>query len=563
MSKEHICRLAAIMESKGIEQVVVSPGSRNAPVIILFGRSNTLRMLSVADERSAGFFALGLAMQSRKTVALLCTSGSAVLNYAPAIAEAYYQNLPLLVLTADRPIELIDQGDSQTIRQTGVFSSYIRKSFNLPAITTEGERWFTDRIINEAIDRTCFPVPGPVQLNIPLDEPLYDLNVQEFPSVKIINYVNGSVVMSDQSVEIFREKWNSASSRMVIAGQMYPDAEIKKALVRLAEEQGTVVLTETTSNLKHPSFINCIDRTLALIPPSKNKEHTSDILITFGGAVISKKVKAMLRNMKPANHWHISTDPEQFHFDTYKSLTATINADPLYFISQLLTKGIKQSVENSFFNNWHETSAATAVKHSTFAEKVPYGDFMVYHKAFQLLPPDTAVHLGNSTPVRYAQLFDHPENISFYGNRGTSGIDGCTSTAAGFAFNYNRLTLLITGDIGFFYDSNALWNHHLSANLRILLINNGGGNIFRIIDGPAGHAELEPFIETRHDFRAKGIAASFNIQYYLAENELELNYQLPVFLGDQPSGRPAILEVVTDNILSAQTLKDYFSFLRS
>lgn len=151
----------------------------------------------------------------------------------------------------------------------------------------------------------------------------------------------------------------------------------------------------------------------------------------------------------------------------------------------------------------------------------------------------------------------------FYGNRGTSGIDGCTSTAAGFAFNYNRLTLLITGDIGFFYDSNALWNHHLSANLRILLINNGGGNIFRIIDGPAGHAELEPFIETRHDFRAKGIAASFNIQYYLAENELELNYQLPVFLGDQPSGRPAILEVVTDNILSAQTLKDYFSFLRS
>lgn len=572
MSKEHIRRLAEIMVAKGIEQVVVSPGSRNAPVIILFGAGKKLKLLSVTDERSAGFFALGLAMQSKKTVALLCTSGSAVLNYAPAVAEAYYQKIPLLLLTADRPIELIDQGDSQTIRQQNVFANYMRKSFNLPvAVSTDGDRWYCDRIINEAIDRTQFPSPGPIQLNIPLDEPLYDLDTNSSaPPVKIISYYKGNPVLDESIINTLREQWNAASSKIILTGQMSPSSRMNELMAALSKDPSVSILTETTSNLQGQGFINCIDRTLAVIPPDKNDEYKPALLLTFGGAIVSKKIKAMLRQMHPEKHWHISIDPEEFHYDTYKSLTLTIAVQPEYFFEKVL---IKQSIgylsvpataetDNSYSSKWAGAAKVTEQRHKEYTDKVAFSDFLVYDRLFRQLPAGTAIHLGNSTPVRYAQLFDHTSQLAFYANRGTSGIDGSTSTAAGFAYNYKGTTLLITGDVGFLYDSNGLWNPNLPATLRVIVINNGGGNIFRIIDGPTGHEELEPYIETRHSIETSGIAANFNIPYYRATNEEELSAQIPKFFSSQPDSRPAILEVITNNEVSAKTLKDYFAFLR-
>lgn len=578
MNKEHIGRLVAIMVEKGIEQIVVSPGSRNAPVIILLGKNKSLNLLSVADERSAGFFALGLAMQSGKPVALLCTSGSAVLNYAPAIAEAYYQKIPLLVITADRPVELIDQGDSQTIRQQNIFANYIRKSFHLPvAIHTKGDRWYVDRIVNEAIDRTKYPVAGPVQLNIPLDEPLYDLEYQIEGTPHIINYNAPVNQLGDAALKRLSIIWQNAASKLIVAGQMPPSEDVKELLLKLAEDPSVVVLTETTSNLTSERFINCIDRTIAVIPATRNKEFAPDLLISIGGAIVSKKIKAMLRDMSPAQHWHISNDPEEFHFDTYKSLTETIPLDTKDFLLQLFSE-IKSNTlpanenqevlttstvnKSSYSSRWHQAVEHTSRRHKEYLEKIEFSDFKAYDRIFEHLPADTAVHLGNSTPVRYAQLFDHRTDLKFYANRGTSGIDGCTSTAAGFSYNYQELTVLITGDIGFFYDSNALWNANLPATLRIVLINNGGGNIFRIIDGPVGHEELEPYIETRHHLQAAGICSNFSIEYYHASDDEELKRKLPFFLAPQESHRPALLEIITNNELSAQTLREYFKFLR-
>lgn len=573
MSKEHIRRLAEIMVAKGIEQVVVSPGSRNAPVIILFGAGKKLKLLSVTDERSAGFFALGLAMQSKKTVALLCTSGSAVLNYAPAVAEAYYQKIPLLLLTADRPVELIDQGDSQTIRQQNVFANYIRKSFHLPvAIKSDDDRWYTDRVISEAIDRTQHPAAGPVQLNIPLDEPLYDLDTNPSAcAVKIISYHKGNPVLDESVIKTLKEQWNTAQSKIVLAGQTSPSPKLNELLASLAKDPSVTILTETTSNIYGQGYINCIDRTLAVIPQEKNQDFKAAILLTFGGAIVSKKIKAMLRNMHPLAHWHLSTDPEEFHFDTYKSLTTTIAVEPEYFLEKVLNRQTigylaspaKADNDGSYSAKWREAANMTSLRHKAYSEKVEYSDFLVYDRIFSNLPKGTAIHLGNSTPVRYAQLFEHKSDYAFYANRGTSGIDGCTSTAAGFSYNFNGTTLLITGDVGFFYDSNGLWNPNLPATLRVIVINNGGGNIFRIIDGPAGHEELEPFIETRHSLETAGIAANFNIPYYKAVNEEELIAQLPGFFAPQPSGQPAILEIITNNEVSAKALKDYFAFLRN
>lgn len=572
MSKQHISRLAAIMVAKGIEQVVVSPGSRNAPVIILFAANPQLHLLSVADERSAAFFALGLAIQSGKSVALLCTSGSAVLNYAPAIAEAYYQKVPLLVITADRPIELIDQGDSQTIRQQNIYANYIRKSFNLPVeVKSANDEWYFDRIVNEAIDRTLYPAPGPVQLNLPLDEPLYDIDTNVTGiQPRIIEYIAGKVNLDPMHLDLLVKKWNSASSKLIIAGQMSPlNGSTGKLLAALAKDPTVVVLTECTSNLPNPGFINCIDRTLAQIPVDKNDEFKPQILITLGGAIVSKKVKAMLRSMHPEQHWHINPDTDDFHFDTYKSLTITLSLKPEDFLQQLLeslnhSKPVKkdQSEMMSYSARWKEADRISTERHEKFLANLPFSDMKAYEHIFANLPEGTGLHLGNSTPVRYGQLFTHKQGIAFYGNRGTSGIDGCASTAAGFAIKHKGLTLVITGDIGFFYDSNALWNNNIKESFRVIVINNGGGNIFRIIDGPTGYDELEPFIETRHHLETSGIAANFNFEYFRADNEESLKEKLPLFLAAQPSGRPALLEVVTDNIISSNTLKEYFRYLK-
>lgn len=600
MSKQHISRLASIMVAKGIRQVVVSPGSRNAPAIILFGANKELELLSIADERSAGFFALGLALQSNKTVALLCTSGSAVLNYAPAVAEAYYQRIPLLIITADRPIELIDQGDSQTIRQQNAYSNYIRKSFNAPVeIRSHNEEWYFDRLVNEAIDRTKYPVAGPVHINLPLAEPLYDLKTSEPTNeIKLINYIQGTKRIPEKGIREIASKWQAATSKMVLVGQMSPNKAIHQLLLELAADPSVVVLTECTSNLTDKVFINCIDRTLAQVPLQKNEDYKPDLLVTIGGAIVSKKVKAMLREMHPAQHWHIDTDPESFHFDTYKSLTTTFDIEPIEFLTQLL-KAIKpippanpvgyqkpgyeldkstgtsvrkktigfikeetQIAETSYSYKWKSAEKTSEKRHTQFLKKLPFTDMKAFQLIFDKAPVNASIHLANSTPVRYGQLFDHRQDLSFYSNRGTSGIDGCASTAAGFAYDQQGPAIVITGDIAFFYDSNALWNQKLPSALRIFLINNGGGNIFRIIDGPAGYDELEPFIETRHHLKAEGIAANFDIEYYKASEEKELIINLPLFFEEQKSGRPAILEIFTDNILSAQTLRDYFGFLR-
>ncbi len=602
MSKQHISRLANIMAAKGIRQVVVSPGSRNAPAIILFGANKKLELLSIVDERSAGFVALGLALQSGKPVALLCTSGSAVLNYAPAISEAYYQRIPLLVITADRPAELIDQGDSQTIRQQNIYANYIRKSFNAPVeIKTENEIWYFDRIVNEAIDRTQFPVSGPVHINLPLDEPLYDLkNTENSKELKIIQYISGSKRIPDNKMKEIAATWQNAPSKLVLVGQLSQSMAIHQLLLELAADPSVIVLTECTSNLTDKVFINSIDRTIARIPSEKNSEFKPDLLLTMGGAIVSKKIKAMLREMHPEKHWHVDTDPESFHFDTYKSLTSTFDTEPVEFLTQLLkatkpispanpvgyqkpgyeqqnetpvtkTTGQKSigflkatvhTTRTGYSEKWKDIENITRERHNQFVSELSFTDMKAYHLLFDQIPAKSSVHLANSTPVRYGQLFDHRNDISFYSNRGTSGIDGCISTAAGFAYNQKGLTIVITGDVGFFYDSNALWNQKLPSTLRIILLNNSGGNIFRIIDGPVEYAELEPYIETRHNLKAEDIARNFNIEYYKASDEKELSDQLLSFFNDHESGRPALLEIFTDNIKSAQTLRDYFGFLR-
>ncbi len=558
--KEQIARLAEIMIRKGIRNVVVSPGSRNAPVVILFSRYPELKLVSVADERSAGFVALGMAQMLNETVAVLCTSGSAAINYGPAISEAYYQKVPLFVITADRPVEWIDQGDGQTIRQHHLFANYIRKSYQLPSDTQTPEyRWYFDRQVSEAADRCVFPVQGPVHVNLPLSEPLYNLdNTPEPQGIRAMGVAQGETRLTDDQLNELAGLWNGSSRKMVIAGQLSPNHGLDGLVEKITDDPSVILLTETTSNLGGDSHIRCIDRVIEGIG-SEMDSFQPEILLTFGGAIVSKKIKALLRKYRPAHHWHVNPDPEDFHLDTYQSLTLTIPLTTSVFLSQF-AKFVKPAA-GSFFIDWANRKKIRKERHKDYLKQLAWCDMKAYEVLFNGIPEGSHVHLSNSTPVRYAQLFDHQRNLWFWSNRGTSGIDGCVSTAAGAAMATNDTVTVITGDIGFFYDSNALWNHHLTPNFKIILINNGGGNIFRILPGPDKYPVMGPFLETAHSMHAEGLASNFGLGYFVASDEKQLEEVLPAFYAE--SQRPALLEIFTPAETSAETLKNYFKYLIS
>jgi len=555
-NKKTVSLLADIFVKKGLREIVLSPGSRNAPIIISFTLHTDIEAVSVVDERSAAFFALGMAQQKQRAVAIACTSGSAVLNYAPAIAEAYYQKIPLLILTADRPREHIDVGDGQTIRQENVFANYIKKSYSLPLeIDTEEEREKVNRLLNEAIDQTRFPEPGPVHINMPFDEPLYGLTDKPVTG-KIFDTFEKRIPVDENTRQAFLNNWKQSRKTLLIAGQEMPSKKQNEMLHHISEFQQVAVMTETTSNLHSPALIDEIDNLIEEIPEEERVDFQPDLLITFGTSIVSKKIKKLLRAYPAKHHWHISPSGEKR--DTYFCLTGVIRTD----ITDFLTQEHETLTENDseYRNFWQKHKAQVLLKRTSFLTKTGWCDLKVFEMLFREMPGNSILHLGNSTPVRYAQLFGSSTKFQYFSNRGVSGIDGQVSTAAGAAFACpDKINTIITGDIGFFYDSNALMNQNLTANLKIIVINNGGGDIFRFIPGPDSSAQREPFFATAHHWKAEMLAKAFDLCYFKAGNETELISQLPGFYREK--NRPALLEIFTTQVENAQILKEYFGFM--
>ncbi len=555
-NKTGIRHLAEICTIKGIENIIVSPGSRNAPIILAFKEQKKINCLSIVDERSAAFFALGMAQQSEKTVAIACTSGSAVLNYAPAIAEAYYQKIPLLILTADRPNEWIDQADSQTIRQKDVFSNYIQKSVELPqAINSEDDLWYTDRLINEAIDACQHPCHGPVHINIPFVEPLYEGFDEELPSPKIINTTIAIQTLPLQEIEMLSKQWKASEKILILTGVLKKSNPLNSILEELAKQLNVAILTETTSNLYSKHFHPCTDKIISTIREEEIELFKPDLLITFGNQIISKKIKAFLRKNRAEHHWHI--DRTDQYLDTYQSLSRNIPFDPLVFFEQIFDKLMGK--ESVYSDNWKQKNLECERKHAHFMANCLFSDLKVFDIILEKIPSHSHLQLANSTAIRYTQLFKNRKDLSYFSNRGTSGIDGSISTAVGAAYESKLPTTLITGDLSFFYDSNGLWNDYISKKLKIIIINNGGGGIFRFIDGPMDTDSLDYF-ETPHHLNAEHIAKTFNIEYLKANSLEELNNSVDNLYAKQMN-KACILEIFTPREENAEVLKDYFRHL--
>ncbi|WP_075344191.1 2-succinyl-5-enolpyruvyl-6-hydroxy-3-cyclohexene-1-carboxylic-acid synthase [Tenacibaculum agarivorans] len=531
-----------------VDRVVISPGSRNAPLTIGFSNIKTIKTYSIVDERCAAFFALGMAQQTQKPVAIVCTSGSALLNYYPAIAEAFYSRIPLLVISADRPKHLIDIGDGQTIRQEQVFDNHILCSANLKEDKNEFK--FNKTQIQKAI-YTCIQQQGPVHINVPFDEPIYE-TVEVLES---FSFDEAKVVSRKAAIDYHKltEIWNSNQKKLILVGVHHQCEETQKLIDVLNNDPSVLVMTETTSNLHHEKNINSIDKLISKLNVDEFKELQPDVLVTFGGMVVSKRIKQFLRKYQPKHHWHID---EYKQMDTYFCLSQFIQDSPIAFFRNI--KDSLKPVESNYQKTWVEEKKSRDQNHKNFLSTAPYSDLKVVKKVLSEIPKTSQIQVSNSSLIRYMQLFNVDSSYNVFCNRGTSGIDGSTSTAIGAAHAVDKPTTLLTGDLSFFYDSNALWNGYIPNDFRIILINNSGGGIFKIIPGPKSTNALRYF-ETPHQLTAEYLAKMFNFEYLSAQSTEDLERCFASFYLE--SEKPKIVEIFTPSDLNDQILKEYFNSL--
>ena len=558
-NKSSISALVKICAEKGLKHVVISPGSRNAPLILSFAENDAFDCLNIPDERVAGFYALGIAQKTQQPVILCCTSGTALLNYAPAIAEAYYQRIPLLILSADRPLEWIDQRAGQTMKQRDVFVNYIKQSFELIEEAVQPEHlWYNDRITNEAINACTGDNHGPVHLNVPMRQPLYELiPAEQISTPKIIQTTPYHRLLDTTTFEQLNQEWERYPKKLVVVGQHRPSQAFTEVIEKMARRTDTVVLTETTSNVIADHVFPSIDRVIDSIGEFEYADFKPDLILSCGASIVSKKIRFMLRQMAVPGHWHIALDDG--HVDTYQSLTRLIPVQPEYLLEHIASfPEDKNAID--YKERWLIREVRTKKAHDQFVNEAVWSDLHIMKRLFEAIPSGS-IQLASSTPIRYSQLFDPRKDCSYWCNRGVSGIDGCTSTAAGYAYQSDDIVTLITGDLAFFYDSNALWHHHLPSNLRIIVMNNEGGNIFRYVKGPDTTNHLEKHFEASHQTNARGIAASFGVDYYNSDDWQSLEKGL-LSLFHPNQVRPAILEVHTPREQNIPILKEYFDFLR-
>lgn len=549
--KKNILQLVALLKAHRIQKIVLCPGSRNIPIVQTLVNIPEFTCYPVTDERSAGFFALGLALNGGSPAAICCTSGTALLNIHPAVAEAFYQQVPLVVISADRPAAWIGQMDGQTLPQPGVFGSLVKKSVNLPEVQSEEDEWYCNRLINEALMELNHHGKGPVHINVPVSEPFFKLPVTELPEARVITRYQGLNVY-EKDYQPLIDRLNRYQRRMVVVGQMN--------LIYLFEKKYTKMLykhfawfTENISNQTIPGLpIRNIEPLLCSMDFEAQQKMRPELLITYGGHIISKRLKKFLRRHPPVEHWHVAADGQVA--DLFGSLTTVIEMDPFEFLEKIAPMMDNRTPE--YPRTWENLSKN--IPQAVF----PYSEMSAIGKIIHHLPSSCSLHLANSSTVRYAQLFPLPKDVEVLSNRGTNGIEGSLSTALGYATASDKLNFIFIGDLSFFYDMNALWNANYGSNVRILLLNNAGGEIFHALPGLEMQDNSRRFITAIHRTSARAWAEDRGFRYLSAHNEDELNQAAEIFTQPSITSQPMLMEVFTEKDKDIEHLKTYYHNLK-
>ena len=562
-NKSGIDRCVWLLAQYGVRDWVFSPGSRNAPMAIAVRALDEARIEVIVDERSAGFTALGMAMSSRRPVVLCCTSGSAAANYLPAVVEAFYASIPLIVLTADRPEHRIDQFEGQTIRQRDLYGSHVLYSAQIDEKpSSESEFSGLDRMVFEAYHSALSG--GPVHLNVPLSEPLY--GTQERPEIRPVSIIRSAVrnaLEPAAALECARALYSSKKVLWIVGSFPKRSERLSALLERVLLQPSFYLLSESLSNLDRPLGCPNIDRIVLTLSPEEREALRPDLVISLGGELVSRKLKLWLRETAEWDYWQLGTPlPGRVSLaDPMERLSRAIPVDAELFLEQMLEYAPKEpsAVSSSYSALWSRACESRAKKSEDFLKTAEWSDLKVHHRLISSLPPETHLFEGNSSPIRYVQLCAPRHDLHHLANRGVSGIEGTTSTALGYARKVLEPVVLISGDLAFFYDSNAFWQANLPKNLKIALINNGGGGIFRIIDGPSGSGWLEEHFEWSNARSAELLCSMFSVAYFRANSEAELNSALPEWLNSEG---PSVLEVFTPTLRNPEVLEAYFETLR-
>lgn len=552
--KENCNIVADVLVGHGVNQFVISPGTRNAPLIVAVTRRAEVKTWVVVDERSAAFVALGIAQQSGQPVGLICTSGTAVLNYAPAVAEAFYQKIPLIVISADRPKEWIDQDDSQTINQFGCMSNIVKRSYNIPCrCDDDTSRWYVNRMVNDAVLEAVGGVRGPVHLNLEVNEPIRGEAEWECQQ-RIIRRPQLSQQLTDESIDGMLSDKAVLDKILIVIGFQQKNNRLQKILEQLAEYPNVAIITESIANAQSGAFIQAADKTLLAMSKERRNQFAPSLLITTGGALVSAMLKKFLRTSDIKQHWHLGDS--RTTIDCFQKLTYKVPMDAGDFLLQISDKIINHG--SNYREIWHKMKVDGCVRHNVKTSDIGWCDLKAFSFIAPKIPSDVRLQLSNGMTIRYAQLFaDVVKSQTINCNRGVSGIDGSTSTAVGASLAYNGITLLITGDMSFLYDLSGLATQYNTSRFKIIVMANGGGGIFKFIKSTSDFPEVEQYMEVKRKIPVDKYAAAFGFKYFEANREETLSTEFPKFMLEEES--PAILAIMTNDDTSAQVLRNYYS----
>lgn len=541
--KKSVRQLTVLLKAHGVTKVVMCPGSQHAPLIQTFLQVPSFTCYPMNDNRTAGFFAVGLALHEVAPVAVVCSAGNGLTNMLPAVAEAYQQQVPLVVISADTM--------PSRLKEPLAFGQNVKKAVNLPEVQSEADALKCNRLINEALLESKHHGRGPVHINVQLNDPAFSCNAPELEEERVIERYLG-LNMYEQDYQPLVERLNKLKKRMVVAGQMNNIYEFDKKHESTLSKQ-FVWFTENLSNHTTPG--NPVRRMEELLYPMdlKTQENLSpELLITFGGAVVSRRLKYFLRKHKPLEHWHVSKDGEVY--DAFGALTTIIEMDPFEFFEKIAP--LIEDVPPLYPRQWVQLEEKLPEARFTYSEMLVVGRLMC------ALPKGCSLHLGNSSVVRYAQLFPMPEDVEIQSNMGLEGAEGALGTALGYAAASEKINYIVLGDVSFFGGMNALWNSCFGSNVRIMLINNGGNAQLQSLPGFTPDERTIRFVTGAHQTTAQAWAEDRGFSYLAVHNETELQTALPAFTKADITRQPLLLEVFTDKAADAETLKQYFKGLK-
>jgi 2-succinyl-5-enolpyruvyl-6-hydroxy-3-cyclohexene-1-carboxylate synthase len=543
--------IAELCSLKGLTDAVLCPGSRCAPLTIAFSRHPKIKTRTFSDERSAAFIALGMSQQRQNPTILLCTSGTAAYNFAPAVAEAFFAETPLIVFTADRPAEWIAQHDGQTIHQNDIFGKHVKHAYQLPQDYDHADsRWAINRIVNEAINLSRQEPRGPVHINAPFREPLYPLTEEKFvySKCRVIEDHHATASLSLTQQEEIKKALSQHNNILIVSGQSDYDKSLIELLKSYTQKQHIPLAADIITNLHGvDNSIKHTDLFLGQATDNVKKDLQPDLLITFGKSIVSKNLKVFLRKYQSAVHWHIQVSG--IVADPLQSITDVFRVTPFAFFN-FLNSLPKHSTEkqHEYNEKWQAEEQSALRSTEEFFSTDESSELQLVKDVLSNLPQNCNLHLANSMSVRYANfigLSNNQNDVSVFSNRGTSGIDGCTSTTVGHSLSNEKINILITGDLAFFYDRNAFWHNYSLPNLCIVVLNNHGGLIFKMIDGPASLPEADEYFVTHQKLNAKKLCEEFEFEYLKLNQTTKAKDLLKDFLN--LNGKTKILELESDS----------------